>query len=173
MGDPDAQSVLAGLYERGWGVPQDIARAARLYERSARQGFAPSQAMIAGLYQSGYGVPKDLERARYWFSECARQGDAACAKSLRSLSGPPAAPSRPTPMKLGGPAAVPAAAAPAPAAPAGEKTPVLPPEGSPLRPAPTEKPAAGPFSRLSPLQHVLIGAVLGLCAAGVFFLLVR
>lgn len=51
-GDAGAQTQLAEYYERGWGVPQDFARAIDLYRQAARVGHRPALARLTAL-----GVP--------------------------------------------------------------------------------------------------------------------
>ncbi|GJL94663.1 MAG: hypothetical protein DHS20C05_10680 [Hyphococcus sp.] len=74
-GEADAQHILALLYEKGFGVEQDMARALDLYARSALQGQADSQFALGELAYSGAGgVAKDHERAAGWYKLAAAGG---------------------------------------------------------------------------------------------------
>jgi TPR repeat protein len=61
------------MYERGQGLPRDPSEAAKLYRRSADQGFAVAQANLARLYDEGLGVEQDPERAARWYERAAEQ----------------------------------------------------------------------------------------------------
>ncbi len=73
-GDAEAQIALAGLYRDGFGIPPDLAAAARWYRRAAEQGAAVAQLNLGDLYSRGIGVPRDLVRAYVWLSLAAAQG---------------------------------------------------------------------------------------------------
>lgn len=72
-----AAAFQAGtLLYHGWGVPQDVARALDLLERSASAGSADAARFLA-LAHDGFGghVSKDPEIASQWWNEAARLGD--------------------------------------------------------------------------------------------------
>ena len=58
-GDPQAQTYVGEIYEKGMGMPSDYAKAADWYRKAADQGFAKAQSNLAYLYEQGLGVPKD------------------------------------------------------------------------------------------------------------------
>ena len=62
-GDPEAQTYLGEVYERGLGGPADPAAAARWYRKAADQGFARAQVNLAALYETGEGVGSNRRRA--------------------------------------------------------------------------------------------------------------
>lgn len=63
-GDAEATFELAKLYERGIGVPQDVAEALRLYRISADMGFADAINDLGFLYYQGTdGLPRDPQKA--------------------------------------------------------------------------------------------------------------
>lgn len=66
QGNAEAQRKLAGLYEKGQGVPQDYVQAASWYRKAAEQGDAIAQRSLGTLYQKGQGVPQDYSEAYFW-----------------------------------------------------------------------------------------------------------
>ena len=75
QGDAEAQTSFGWLYETGWGVPQDYAKARAWYEQAAAQGNARAQNNLGMLYSAGKGVPQDYAKARQWHEQAAAQGD--------------------------------------------------------------------------------------------------
>jgi len=73
-GDPNAQQLLAGLYEHGLGVPLNLATAASWYERSAQLGLPFGQLMIGDMLMVGAGVARDPDKALMWYRKAAGQG---------------------------------------------------------------------------------------------------
>lgn len=54
LGNIDAQAELAGLYEKGIGVPRNMAQARYWYEQASKNGHAGAAAYVAGLPKSTY-----------------------------------------------------------------------------------------------------------------------
>jgi TPR repeat protein len=75
-GDAVSQDKLGNAYFLGEGVQQDYAEAARLYRKSADQGYAPAQSNLGAMYFSGRGVTRDYAEAAKLFRKAADQGDA-------------------------------------------------------------------------------------------------
>jgi TPR repeat protein len=73
-GDPTAQELLATMYEHGWGVPHDDAKALALFRQAADRS-AEAQGNLGTMYMMGRGVPRDPVAARAWFEKSAA-GDA-------------------------------------------------------------------------------------------------
>jgi hypothetical protein len=48
------------LYENGWGVKRDYARARTWYEKAVAQGNAVAQTNLGMMYESGNGVKQDF-----------------------------------------------------------------------------------------------------------------
>lgn len=63
QGDPEAQTYVGEIYEKGLGTPASYETAALWYERAAQQGYARAQTNLGYLYESGLGVERDLPRA--------------------------------------------------------------------------------------------------------------
>jgi TPR repeat protein len=80
-----AQSNLEVLYEKGWGVPQDYAKARQWYEKAAAQGNAGAQTSLGDVYAQGQGVPQDYAIARQWLEKAAAQGDVMAQYKLGFL----------------------------------------------------------------------------------------
>ena len=82
---PDAQHLLAYLFERGLGGDQDIDKAIELYVAAATNGQADSQFTLGELAFSGEQVVRDYERAIGWYNLAARQGHARAKLRLGLL----------------------------------------------------------------------------------------
>ena len=74
-GFTDAQYALGFLYESGWGVDRDYARAFNWYGKAAEAGHAKSQYNLGMLYLSGLGVDRDPDKGRYWIQAAAVNND--------------------------------------------------------------------------------------------------
>jgi hypothetical protein len=68
QGDAQAQFNLGLRYDRGRGVPQDDAEAAKWYREAAEQGDATAQVNLGAMYAKGRGVPQDYVQAHMWFN---------------------------------------------------------------------------------------------------------
>lgn len=74
-GHPDAQYLLARMYEKGRGVPKDHAEMLQWYRRSADAGHAKAQYKMAVGYAQGYaGLEKNDAEAGKWLLKSAEQG---------------------------------------------------------------------------------------------------
>ena len=58
-GDPQAQTYVGEIYEKGMGRAPDFAQAASWYQKAAAQKFSRAQMNLAYLYEQGLGVTKD------------------------------------------------------------------------------------------------------------------
>jgi hypothetical protein len=56
------------MYERGQGVPQDYAEAAKWYRKAAEQGEPSAQNNLGFMYGKGRGVPPDYVQAHMWYN---------------------------------------------------------------------------------------------------------
>jgi len=74
-GDAAAQNDLGVNYEKGLGVRQDLAEAARFYKLAADQGYARAAANLGALYYFGQGVTSDFREAVRLFRQAAAKGD--------------------------------------------------------------------------------------------------
>ena len=85
LGDAESQTQLGSLYENGLGVPLDMDRAIRWYQRAAAQNYPRAQVNLGVLYQYGTGVDKDLTSAIYWFQKASAQKNARAQGKLAYL----------------------------------------------------------------------------------------
>jgi hypothetical protein len=60
----------------------DADLAVRLFERSARLGYAPAQRILGVCHLEGKVAPRDLELARYWLTAASDQNDPSAAYNL-------------------------------------------------------------------------------------------
>ena len=68
-GDVAAQLNLGVLFEKGLGVAQNYAEAARWYMKAAIEGDQQAQYNVAVMYEKGTGLPLDHDKARYWYEK--------------------------------------------------------------------------------------------------------
>jgi TPR repeat protein len=81
-GDAEAQYNLAGMYAKGWGVPQDDKEAVKWLRLAADQGGSDAQFGLGMSYAYGNGVPRDDKEAVKWLRKAADQGYALAQSSL-------------------------------------------------------------------------------------------
>ncbi len=62
-GDPEAQTYVGMLYERGIGGPPDYEAAVRWYRAAAEQDYSHGQFSLGTMYERGLGVDKDVNEA--------------------------------------------------------------------------------------------------------------
>ena len=76
-GDPEAQTYVGELYERGVGgeAPR-YADAAQWYRKAADQGYARGMINLGFLHEKGLGVARDPAVALAWYRKAAGLGDA-------------------------------------------------------------------------------------------------
>jgi hypothetical protein len=81
-GDPEAQTYVGELYERGiGGQPPNFAEAARWYRKAADQGFARGRINLGFLYEKGLGVERDPAAALQWYRKAAGLGESIALDS--------------------------------------------------------------------------------------------
>jgi hypothetical protein len=56
------------MYDKGQGIPQDYAEAAKWYRKAAEQGVAVAQHNLGFMYDKGEGVPQDYVQAHMWYN---------------------------------------------------------------------------------------------------------
>jgi hypothetical protein len=67
-GNPEAQTYLARMYEKGLGVPQNYMVAAAWYRCAGGQGYPPAAYSLGLMYDKGHGVPQDYMLAYTWLN---------------------------------------------------------------------------------------------------------
>ncbi|BAN36792.1 lytic transglycosylase, catalytic [Sulfuricella denitrificans skB26] len=83
LDNPEALVALAVKYEHAEGVKQDFAKAADLYCRAARLGFAGAQFALGWMYANGRGVSRDDGVAAHLFAMAAEQGHEHAQEMVR------------------------------------------------------------------------------------------
>ena len=79
-GDQRAPLVLGILYEKGTGVAQNPATAARWYQKGMDNGNPAAVRRLAELYRLGLGVPHNEAKAKALLDKAAAMGDKAAPK---------------------------------------------------------------------------------------------
>ena len=74
------------MYERGFGVAADPAKAAEWNQKAAAQGNAEAQLHLAKALDEGAGVNKDADEARKWYAKAARHEQPAAQLELARQS---------------------------------------------------------------------------------------
>ncbi|RUY27267.1 peptidoglycan-binding protein, partial [Mesorhizobium sp. M7A.F.Ca.US.001.04.2.1] len=76
---------IGSRYAESRGVKEDMAAAAKWYEKSAELGFAPAEYRIGNFYEKGIGVARDIKKAKTWYQLSAAQGNASGMHNLAVL----------------------------------------------------------------------------------------
>lgn len=84
-GDADAQCKLAGLYQHGTAVSQDMQEAIRWYRMAADQGTREAQYALGQIFESGNGVERNTAEAVRWYEMAVASGSADGRKALARL----------------------------------------------------------------------------------------
>lgn len=84
-GDAKALFEIGSRYAESRGVKEDLAAAAKWYEKSAELGFAPAEYRIGNFYEKGIGVARDIKKAKTWYQLGAEQGNASAMHNLAVL----------------------------------------------------------------------------------------
>ncbi len=66
-GDPEAQTYVGEIYEKGLGLQPDYEVAAIWYRRAAEQNYTRAQINLGNLYEKGLGVDKNPIVALNWY----------------------------------------------------------------------------------------------------------
>lgn len=74
------------MYANGWGLPVDLAEAAKWYQRAADLGLGDAQYDLGLMYAKGQGVPQDYVRARMWLNLSAAQGNKDAVRETGRIS---------------------------------------------------------------------------------------
>jgi len=74
LGHAGAQYYLGMLYEKGTGVPKDMAAAINWYRQSATNGYAEAGVILGNFYSEGLRMQQDYVEAFVWYSVAAAEG---------------------------------------------------------------------------------------------------
>jgi len=80
-----AQVILALMYEKGKGVPQDSPEAVHWYKLAAAQGNAYAQLSLGHVYSNGKGILPDYAEAVRWYKLAAEQGNKSAQYNLEVM----------------------------------------------------------------------------------------
>ncbi|OAP41599.1 peptidoglycan-binding protein [Sinorhizobium glycinis] len=81
-GDPLAFYEIGTRFTEGRGVKEDLAEAARWYQRAADAGVVPAGYRLANLYEKGAGVARDAAKAKALYQKAAEAGNASATHNL-------------------------------------------------------------------------------------------
>lgn len=79
---PEAQFLMGMMYRYGRGTEQDLAKAAKWYEKSAAQGNSAAMTNLALLYIAGQGVEKDPSKAVSLLQKAVAKGHTSAKHNL-------------------------------------------------------------------------------------------
>lgn len=74
-GDPEAQTYVGEIYEKGYGRKPDYEMAALWYKKAAQQGYARAQVSLGYLYEKGLGVNSDKSKAMELYAKSMKDKD--------------------------------------------------------------------------------------------------
>ncbi|MBO6713351.1 peptidoglycan-binding protein [Parvibaculum sp.] len=81
-GDAAAQYEVGLRYANGEGVTQDMAEAAKWFERAAQQGLTAAEYRLATQFEKGRGVTQSDAKAREWYEKAAQGGNVKAMHNL-------------------------------------------------------------------------------------------
>ncbi|HEV7319179.1 MAG TPA: peptidoglycan-binding protein [Ensifer sp.] len=84
-GDPLAFYEIGARFSEGRGVPENMAEAAKWYQRAADAGVVPAQYRLASMHEKGMGVTRDAAKAKTLYLAAAGQGNASAMHNLAVL----------------------------------------------------------------------------------------
>ncbi|OCP05082.1 MULTISPECIES: peptidoglycan-binding protein [unclassified Ensifer] len=84
-GDPLAFYEIGARFTEGRGVQENMAEAAKWYQRAADAGVVPAQYRLASMYEKGTGVTRDAAKAKALYLAAAGQGNASAMHNLAVL----------------------------------------------------------------------------------------
>ncbi len=61
-----SHALIADMYEKGYGVPQNHTKAFQHYKFTAERGFKRGMQKLVHYYENGLGVRKNLQKAQIW-----------------------------------------------------------------------------------------------------------
>ncbi len=83
--DPKALFEIGSRYAEARGVKEDMAEAAKWYQKAADLGFAPAEYRIGNFYEKGIGLTRDIAKSKTWYQLAAQQGNASAMHNLAVL----------------------------------------------------------------------------------------
>jgi TPR repeat protein len=84
-GSTTSMGNLGIIYENGYGVAQDYAKAREWYKKAADKDNATAMTNLGWLYENGRGVAQDYAKAHEWYKKAADKDDATAMTNLGVL----------------------------------------------------------------------------------------
>ncbi|OCP24665.1 MULTISPECIES: peptidoglycan-binding protein [unclassified Ensifer] len=81
-GDPLAFYEIGARFTEGRGVKEDLAEAAKWYQRAADGGVVPAEYRLASMYEKGSGLTRDAAKAKVLYLKAAGQGNVSAMHNL-------------------------------------------------------------------------------------------
>ena len=85
-GDPEAQYILARMYQAGWGTPKNLKKARAFFGQAAKLGHVPSQKEYGAALALGDGVEQDVNEGLKWLYIAAQNGNSSAAEYAAQFS---------------------------------------------------------------------------------------
>jgi TPR repeat protein len=85
-GNAEAMCRLGWVYQNGWGVGQDYAKARDWYQRAAKARNAEAIYRLGQIYENGWGVDPDYAKARGWYQKAVDAGGDLANDAEQALS---------------------------------------------------------------------------------------
>jgi TPR repeat protein len=86
QGQQKAQLLIAMMYYKGEGFPQNYAEAATQFQPLADSGNLTAQFYLGEMHAEGRGVPENIVTAHMWFNLAAAQGHSQVRERRDSLA---------------------------------------------------------------------------------------
>ena len=83
-GHAEAQYYLGVMYDHGFDVTENDAKAVKWYREAAEQGHIGAQLNLGLMYAAGQGIPENSIRAYVWWSVAKAQGSKTAAENIQS-----------------------------------------------------------------------------------------
>ena len=87
-GDVSIQYLLGQMFENGLGVPQNLDKAAKFYQKAADANHVLAQNALGWMYAEGRGVEKIDAEAVKWWNKAAAQNDLRALTYVRGTQSP-------------------------------------------------------------------------------------
>jgi len=84
--DPRALYMVGVIYEKGDGVKQDYAEAAKWYLKAADKGDPAAQYRLGRLYERGEGVGQSMDEAIKLYKKAAKLGHVDARQALKRIT---------------------------------------------------------------------------------------
>ncbi|MCH7928875.1 MAG: sel1 repeat family protein, partial [Proteobacteria bacterium] len=87
-GDVSIQYLLGQMFENGLGIPQNLDKAAKFYQKAADADYVLAQIDLGWMYAEGRGVEKNDALAASLWNQAAAQNDTRALTTVRGTQSP-------------------------------------------------------------------------------------